>query len=685
MDTSSEIGPSSGKLSRESRLALEMLKAWIEPVSLRSYSRSVPLCWLALAGAALFGASCLGQAGPGTGPGAGVGAELTSVREIRGLSSAQAQQAHPIHLHGVVTVLSGWKSSFFFQDETSGISVDRENDTPAVHSGDEVDIRGVTGPGRFAPVVLAKTVTVLGKGKLPATRFFSPAELAGGKQDSQYIAVRGMVRSAGVQTLWGRQALVLNLDIGGGSRVDVRVHDFSPQGFGALIGASVIVQGVCGTVFNDKRQFVGVRLFAASLDDVKIEKPATGAPFELPVQPLDSLLQFDEHNGAISRVRVRGVVTYARAGEGLFLQNGAQGIFVQSDQATQVSAGAWVDAVGYPAVGRYSPKLEDAVFRIDAHVDEHAGGSGGEVKPAAHDAAEMIVTSEGFSSAPYDSMLVQVKGRLIEEVPNAHEYLLIFQDGATVFTARLPRLAKEKLRVTTGSLLRITGVCTAIADESHEARGFEILLRSAADIAVIENAPWWTANHAVWVVVVLVVTVLALIGWLAVMRRQASLRALAVADPLTGLYNRRGFLLLAEQQWQLAKRGRVPFLLFYIDVDQFKEINDNFGHKEGDAALQEVANVLRECFRKSDIVGRLGGDEFAVAAVDADPTSKTLLEGRLHSNVEQKNEKGGRVFRLSLSVGALMCDNSIQAKSIEELLARADELMYEQKKHRKHR
>jgi diguanylate cyclase (GGDEF)-like protein len=203
------------------------------------------------------------------------------------------------------------------------------------------------------------------------------------------------------------------------------------------------------------------------------------------------------------------------------------------------------------------------------------------------------------------------------------------------------------------------------------------------DVVVLEVAPWWTASHAAWVVAVLITVILAMFGWLAVIRRQAELHAMAVADPLTGLYNRRGFLLLAGQQWQLALRAKVPFLLFYADVDEFKKINDSLGHKEGDVALQAVADVLRECFRKADVISRLGGDEFVVAAIDSAVSSRAVLEQRLSEMVKRSNEKPGRAFQLSLSVGVLSCDNALGVVSIEELLARADALMYQQKRNRK--
>jgi diguanylate cyclase (GGDEF)-like protein len=219
-------------------------------------------------------------------------------------------------------------------------------------------------------------------------------------------------------------------------------------------------------------------------------------------------------------------------------------------------------------------------------------------------------------------------------------------------------------------------------DDAHEARSFEILLRSPADIVVLRNAPWWTAAHAAWVVGVLAALVLLMFAWVAVVRRQASLQTLAVSDPLTGLYNRRGFLLLAEQQWRLAQRGDRQFLLFYIDVDRFKEINDSFGHKEGDAALQTVANVLHESFRKADILGRLGGDEFAVAAIDAALESQMTLEKRLIHILEQHNLMAERKYHLALSVGVLSCDKALGDLSIEELITRADALMYQEKRER---
>jgi PAS domain S-box-containing protein len=95
-------------------------------------------------------------------------------------------------------------------------------------------------------------------------------------------------------------------------------------------------------------------------------------------------------------------------------------------------------------------------------------------------------------------------------------------------------------------------------------------------------------------------------------RMERAMQTMSLTDELTGLYNRRGFMTLAEQQLKVAKRERVSVVLLFIDVDGMKAANDHLGHQEGDALLIAAARVLRKSFREADLVGRLGGDEFAV-------------------------------------------------------------------------
>lgn len=167
------------------------------------------------------------------------------------------------------------------------------------------------------------------------------------------------------------------------------------------------------------------------------------------------------------------------------------------------------------------------------------------------------------------------------------------------------------------------------------------------------------------------------------LQRQADqLRALSLVDELTGLYNRRGFLTLATQQLKLCDRSLRTAMVVFVDLDGMKRINDELGHEYGDQALIETASVLRQCFRYSDVVARLGGDEFVVLAVEADPPTLELVSERLYEKLAEINQKPQRAFQLQFSVGIAPYDPT-KSEMIEEVLARADTLMYESKRQRK--
>jgi len=165
-------------------------------------------------------------------------------------------------------------------------------------------------------------------------------------------------------------------------------------------------------------------------------------------------------------------------------------------------------------------------------------------------------------------------------------------------------------------------------------------------------------------------------------RVREELRMLSVADVLTGLSNRRGFFHLAEQQLKFANRSKSAMLLLFADLDGLKDINDAHGHKEGDLALVETANVLGETFRESDILGRVGGDEFAVLAVAAPDTTAQRINERIQERIGARNAQPDRAYQLSISVGIASYDPDNPC-SLEELMARADALMYGEKRRKR--
>jgi len=166
-------------------------------------------------------------------------------------------------------------------------------------------------------------------------------------------------------------------------------------------------------------------------------------------------------------------------------------------------------------------------------------------------------------------------------------------------------------------------------------------------------------------------------------RAEEQLRLLSLTDDLTGLYNRRGFLTLAEQQMRVANRDQKSMMVISADLDALKEINDTFGHKEGDAAIAETAHILRESFRKSDLVARIGGDEFALLLTGGEAEfDRGKLDGRLQKCVEKYNEENDRQYKISVSAGFADFD-AAGTHTFEEWLHRADTMMYEQKRQKK--
>lgn len=168
-------------------------------------------------------------------------------------------------------------------------------------------------------------------------------------------------------------------------------------------------------------------------------------------------------------------------------------------------------------------------------------------------------------------------------------------------------------------------------------------------------------------------------------KMEEKLRESALTDELTGLFNRRGFMTLADKLIKISARDKTDLLLVYVDFDNMKLINDSLGHIVGDQALVETATLLGDTFRLADVVARLGGDEFVILCTDnsALGNEETILN-RLSENIEKTNRLPTRQYPLSLSVGVGRYEH-LAPCSIDELLRRADHAMYENKEDKKTR
>ena len=160
------------------------------------------------------------------------------------------------------------------------------------------------------------------------------------------------------------------------------------------------------------------------------------------------------------------------------------------------------------------------------------------------------------------------------------------------------------------------------------------------------------------------------------------LRSLSLNDGLTGLSNRRGFMILATGLLKFARRAGYSASLIYIDLDSLKYINNTFGHAVGDVTILQFAHILTEIFRESDVVGRMGGDEFVILMIDATEADLQDMQARLQNRVDVYNAQAQPGQELSFSLGAIHVqrDSTI---TMEALMTQADAAMYKHKQQRR--
>tara|TARA_R110001592_G_scaffold97408_9_gene279113 strand:+ start:367 stop:1329 length:963 start_codon:yes stop_codon:yes gene_type:complete len=154
---------------------------------------------------------------------------------------------------------------------------------------------------------------------------------------------------------------------------------------------------------------------------------------------------------------------------------------------------------------------------------------------------------------------------------------------------------------------------------------------------------------------------------------------LATLDELTLISNRRGFLTLAEYSQKFCRRKKIRMSVILFDLNEFKPINDNFGHHEGDFALKQFAEVMRSVFRESDVIGRLGGDEFVVMLTDTSDEQIAIILDRFKTEMDAMNKVINKPYLIEYSAG-VACFSNDKEQSLEEMVAEADAAMYEEKK-----
>ncbi|MBN2508812.1 MAG: GGDEF domain-containing protein, partial [Spirochaetales bacterium] len=166
-------------------------------------------------------------------------------------------------------------------------------------------------------------------------------------------------------------------------------------------------------------------------------------------------------------------------------------------------------------------------------------------------------------------------------------------------------------------------------------------------------------------------------------KRNKKLTQDSLIDELTGLYNRRGFMLEAQSVLDANRDRHTGFCLYFADMDGLKFINDNYGHPEGDRAIKDMAKILSSVFREEDIIARLGGDEFTILAFDVKEGFEDLISSRLSKETQKYQAQESRLYILSLSIGSAFGYSDQKKLRLEEVMKKADDRLYALRRKRK--
>ncbi len=436
--------------------------------------------------------------------------KLDTAEQVRQLSLEEATGHYPVRLRGVVTFFDPKQYYQFVQDDTAGIYFSMEGlpEQPPLAAGQSVEIEGEANPGEYAPVVVVHRIQILGRGTFPDAKPVTYEQLTSGQEDSQFVEIHGIVRAV----YFDPTSSYFFVEIAtGGGRLTAYARKLPVAQSSRLVDSTVTVRGVCVTHFNRQRQLFDIRLLVPRPTDLVVDVAAPSHPFAVKTQSIEKLLQFTPHGPYGHRVKVAGTVIY-RQGNTLYIEDEKEGLYVQTAGTEKVLPGDKVEILGFPAKGEYTPELKDAIFRKI--------GSGPLPKP------DFINADEALKGT-HDCRLVRIVATVLDRARHSPDQFLVLQaPSGVIFHAYMESSypGVDFAYLQNGSKIALTGVClietgsTWVAGETWRAKAFRILMRSPADISLLQRPSWWDLQKLFWAVGILAGVVFVAFVWVVLLR-----------------------------------------------------------------------------------------------------------------------------------------------------------------------
>jgi signal transduction histidine kinase len=429
---------------------------------------------------------------------------LTQISQIRRLSPQQASRGFPVRAIGVVTFCDLDNYMQFAQDESGGIYLDlsRINPRPGLKSGTKVELEGFSGPGDFAPILIATATRILGEAPLPQPEPVTFTKLMTGAFDSQWVSLVGMVRKQ--HSLTNSTILLLS---NGEGLVKLIVHESPGEAGPSYEDAAVEVRGVVGSQFDEHRRLQGVEIHVPSWNSLTVKEASTTDPFLLPVKSINEFYQFHASAGELHRTHLAGAVTLCLSDGSLYVQDSTGGILVHPQKAVSLPTGTAVEIVGFPVFQDKHPVIQDAFLKP---LKTGTLVESVEVKP------------EATMDSALHALLVRMEGKVLSSFSRLNEERLVVQFGNEVGEAVLPGDGAPGglSMISPGSVVRISGVYEARLDDVAKVQSFQLRLRSAEDVKVISSPSWWSVRRTLWVLGASCSVLALSLSWVYSLRRQ---------------------------------------------------------------------------------------------------------------------------------------------------------------------
>jgi signal transduction histidine kinase len=281
-----------------------------------------------------------------------------------------------------------------------------------------------------------------------------------------------------------------------------------------LLDSRVSLQGVCGSDLNARRQLSGITIYVPNLSHIKTLEPAPPDPFNVPASPIATVATFDPERIAGRRVKLAGVVSLNLPGFGLFLLDDSGAIRVQTQlaQAVDLRPRDSVEVLGFPALGDFSPRLEEPVIRRLS--------SGPPLVSRVTTAEQILLHGTN------DAALLCLDAELLQSVPRSAQPKLLLQQGPVIFTAQLAggHFPDAVSNWRPGSLLRLTGVCLIQGNDTHNPQSFRLLLSGPDQVLLLKAPPAWSLRSYLLLAAALAISALIALSWIVALRRQVRVR-----------------------------------------------------------------------------------------------------------------------------------------------------------------